>query len=93
MENKFKFRDPGENVTHEGKLDEIALEAAEMEEFKNLVTAAKGELEAIANVRQLLNEKFPQIKDLPERSKVMSSPVASNEFIIAKRVVELLRDK
>lgn len=89
------------------EVEEIALQAAEMPEFINIVENSKG-LARMKGVRQLLQDKFPEIKELPKPKgrtgttmdrymsgtfpgTSMSPP--SNEFMIAKNIVELLKEQ
>ena len=92
MREHFEFNNQSEYTAHEERLDEIALQAFEKEEFKDAVRVALDKLEAIVRVRQLLKIHFPEVEQLPDRSEVKGKAVGSNEFIIAKRVVELLRE-
>lgn len=104
--NKFEQgpSDREKFTTYSEKVEEIALQASEMPEFQEAVKNAKGKLEAIKNVRILLREHFPEIEDLPkpeQRSEEIPEsktpirrkgilPPASNEFMIAKNIVDLL---
>ena len=91
MKQTFEFNDPSEYTPHEAALDEIALKASEQKEFQDTVRAARNKYEAAADVRRLLKIHFPEIEQLPDRSEVnRGKATGSNEFIIAKRVVELL---
>ncbi|GEM_PF-6673726 len=88
------------------KADEIALRATEMPEFKNAMNGAPGKLEAIKRVRELLQQLFPEIRELPKPLKLKKSenipglrqgnPLGgelSNEFLIAREIVNLLYKK
>jgi len=84
------------------EVTEIALEAAEIPEFQKAVKEAKNQVESIIELRELLKEHFPQIPSLPDpsppkedgiRLKNPLGGMASNEFKIAKNIVDLLWDK
>lgn len=70
------------------KQDEIALRATEMQKFKEVIEGASDKLAAIRAVRSELQEYFPEIKDLPD--PYPRKTTATNEFYIAKKIVELL---
>lgn len=79
------------------RCEEIAFRAVDMAQFQRLVQEAQSKLEAIRVVREELRKIFPEIEDLPEpQVGVSQRPIgglASNEFRIAKMVVDLLREK
>lgn len=88
-------------TTYSEKVGEIALQASEMPEFQEAVKNTKDKLEAIRNVRILLGEHFSEISNLPkpeppkeiENAIRLRNPlggIASNEFIIAKHIIDLL---
>lgn len=85
-------------------VEEIVLKATEMPEFQAAVANSKSGFTAIREVRALLQKHFPEIENIPEtklmtnESGVTRSPNPfggriSNEFIIAKHIVELLEQK
>lgn len=85
-------RPPGAKFEYSREVKEIAFRAAEMVEFKNIVNQSKSKLEALKAVRELLPGHFPEINEIPEpkiESKGLLGP-ASNEFMIAKHIVDLL---
>lgn len=75
-----------------------------MVEFQETVKQSKSKIGAIKAVRELLSEHFPEIKEIPEPEKTEQEtsevtpsvrrsgliPAASNEFMIAKNIVDLL---
>ena len=89
------------------RIEEIALRASEMTEFQDVVKKAKSKLEAITAVREILVDYFPEISKIPEpqknnqemaesQSKIRMEgilPPPSNEFMIAKNIVDLLFEK
>ena len=90
-EQNFRLR-PRVEVVYPKQVEEIALRAAEIQEFQDAVRQAKSKLEAVRVVRELLPQHFPEISDLP-KPEVKSGgilPPASNEFMIAKNIVDLL---
>lgn len=84
------------------EVEEIALQASEMPEFQEAVSNAKGKIEAIKDIRVLLSTRFPEISELPEpnwqpKQKYSGRidgtiPPPSNDFKIARHVVDLLWD-
>ena len=93
-EQKFLFR-PRVEIVYFKQIEEIALRAAEMKEFQDVVKQAKSKLDAVRVVRELLPQHFPEIDELPKpevKSAGILSP-ASNEFMVAKNIVDLLYEK
>jgi hypothetical protein len=94
MEKEPLIRPEAEYV-YSKEVEEIALRAAEMKEFKDAVGQAKNKIEAIKAVREILLQHFPEIERIPE-PKIESQglmPPTSNEFKIAKHIVDLLYEK
>ena len=89
-DKKIRNNDEGVVLQHDRKLDELASQASTEQSFISIVQDTASKLEAIANVRVALGKLFPEIKKLADRSEVMGTSVASNELIIAKRIVALL---
>mgnify|MGYP001598681211 FL=1 len=92
----MSFEDPLKQKNPE-QIEEIALRAAEKQEFQEIVRDAPNKLEAIRSVREALPLHFPEIKELPEPQRgPQQRPIGllvSNEFLIAKTIVELLFSK
>lgn len=91
-----------ESTEYSENIEDIALEAAEMPEFIDVVKNASGRAGALKEVRILLPKHFPEISELPE-PKAPNTPMASpgmrgrllegspsNDFMIAKNIVDLL---
>lgn len=90
---KFEQKTEETRINSE-QIEDIALRACEMDEFQEAVKQSKNKIEAIKIVRELLSEKFPEIKEIPEPEKEVGFlPAASNEFMIAKDIVDLLYKK
>jgi hypothetical protein len=85
MENFEKSR-----ITRGELIDDITYEACAMPEFKKIVAEVKDVPEAIAGIREMLRERFPQISQIPE-PKQDGKTHPSNEFVIAKNIFELLK--
>lgn len=94
--NKFEQTSTENTETSYPKeVEEIALRATEDPDIQQAIKKGalkKSKIEATKEVRLLLRDKYPEIKKLPERTPPKSSlvGVASNEFMIAKHIVDLL---
>lgn len=86
---------PKSEYVYSEEVEEIALRAAEMEEFQDVVKQSKSRFEALRDVRGLLRQHFPEIDQIPEPKveKTGLMPPAGNEFEIAKYIVDLLFEK
>lgn len=78
-------------------IEEIALHAAEMQEFKDCVTNTSNRMELIRLIREKLPKHFPEISSIPpprpgEHQKEIAG-LPSNDFLIAKAVIDLLQEK
>jgi hypothetical protein len=76
------------------ELDDIALRAAQVPEFAELVKNSKNRIETIRAIREKLRAFFPEISELPEpkqgEAQMPIGGLASNEFMIARKILELL---
>ena len=82
----------------ETALDNVALRAAELPVFREIVENAPNQLEAIKRIREKLELHFTQeITQIPEpKSRQAQRPIAglpSNNFLVAKKIFELLKQK
>lgn len=59
-------------------VETIALQAADMPEFQDLVRRAQSKIEAIKLVRAKLSEWFPEISDLPKPEPAPEPPPSPN---------------
>lgn len=91
-----KKRDPFEAVVSP-LVDNTALQAADMPLFQHIVRDAPHYMEAIRRVREALEEHFgKEIAEIPSPQEGPAQRVIgglpANAFLIAKAVVELLRE-
>jgi len=93
--NKFEKISSGE--IYSKKIEDVALQFAEMPKFQELIKDAKDKIEATKNVRMLLSNQFSDIiAELPEPlppSEEAPGTRVSNEFMVAKNIVDLLYKK
>lgn len=96
----------GETI-YSKKIEDVALRAVEIQEFQDAVKKATSRLKATMAVRALLQEYFPEISKMPKPRRPdkpinkQSAPIrtnrigppASNDYMIAKNVVDLLYEK
>ena len=75
------------------RIDDIALRAAEMQLFQDLVNDSNSNTELMRSIREALSETFPEIDDIPNptRPGYEAGMPTKNNFLIAKKVVELLQ--
>ena len=85
--------------------DEIVQKAIEMQAFKDIVLRTLDKIEAIREVRTLLQDEFPEIKDIPQEESGLDADSRveprfknprgtakpANDFFIAKAIVDSLR--
>ncbi len=91
------------NNTLEQQIENITLKACAISETQKVVEDSKDKIEAIRAVRELLLQHIPEISQLPEPESLkeetggrFKNPLGgriSNDFRIAKYVVELLYNK
>lgn len=74
------------NQSKSYSIDNLAIEACEINEIRDAISAAGNKLEAIQSVRELLPKFVPGISELPQPEHAG----ASNNFLVAKQIVELL---
>lgn len=78
------------------EVEEIALRAAEMPEFREIVKKASSGIEALRNIREELKKHFPEISEIPEptpgEAQRPIGGLASNESLIARAVSGLLKE-
>ncbi|MBI3632025.1 MAG: hypothetical protein HY225_01080 [Candidatus Vogelbacteria bacterium] len=86
-------------------VEDVALEAAQMQEFKDAVRRARSKLNATTEIRTLLDKKFKnQIAKIPKRKAKLSDQdivdglddtafQASSNLLVTKEIVLLLWDK
>ena len=88
-----------ENKSHiDGRIEEIALRASDMKLFQDIVEQARNKIDAIREIRRILNQQFPEIKDIPEPESVSNGGLLSDlapgkEFLIARNIVDILFKK
>jgi len=95
---------PGSHTENPKDYSELALEAATDTEFQQAVQTADGKINAIRAVRELLARRYPDVSDKPQsmpaeekpdqptsfRPKSLSGVKVSDQFTIAKDIVELI---
>jgi len=84
------FEKVPEKSSIEDKRETIVLLAAEMPEFKEIVKKSPVKGIALREIREILPEKFPEIKELPRNERIVE---AANDFLIAKAIVNILWEK
>lgn len=86
--------------------DEIVLRAIEMQAFKDIILRTTDKIEAIREVRAMLMDEFPEVKDISREEaspdmnnrvvlvshskKLPGIPKPDPDFWIAKKIVDLL---
>ena len=92
-----KFEKISNREIYSNKTEDVALQFAEMPKFQEAIKNAKDKIEAMKNIRILLREQFLDIiAELPEPlppSEEAPGTRVSNEFMVAKNIVDLLYKK